>query len=95
MDETPRRNDSKNNSSVWFALIIVGVLGLCMILLVTQTKRTINYADFEKLMAVTQFDENGEKLSDSAPDKGILEITEKGADGRVCRKRQIGSVSHR
>jgi len=88
MDETPRRNDSKNNSSVWFALIIVGVLGLCMILLLTQTKRTINYADFEKLMAVTRFDENGEKLSQSAPDQGILEITEKGADGRVIQYSQ-------
>lgn len=88
MDETPRRNDSKNNSSVWFALIIVGVLGLCMILLLTQTKRTIDYVDFKKLMAVTQFDDSREKLLDSSPQKGILEITEPGAEGRVIQYSQ-------
>ena len=88
MDETPRRNDQKNNSSVWFALIIVGVLGLCMILLLTQTKRTIDYVDFKKLMAVTEFDETRDKLSDDVPEKGILEITEKGTDGRIIQYSQ-------
>ena len=87
MDETPRRNDSKNNSSVWFALIILGVLGLCMILLLTQTKRTIAYADFKKLIAVTQYDED-DNLLDSVPNKGILEITEPGADGRIIQYSQ-------
>ena len=88
MDETPRRNDSKNNSSVWFALIIVGVLGLCMILLLTQTKRTIAFRDFEKLIEITKFDEFQEKLLDSSPQKGILEITEPGAEGRVIQYSQ-------
>ena len=89
MDESPRRNnDTKNNSSVWFALIIVGVLGLCMILLLTQTKRTIDYVDFENLMEVTRFDDSREKLLENSPQKGILEIVESGAEGRVIQYSQ-------
>ena len=88
MDESPRRNDSKNNSSVWFALIIVGVLGLCMILLLTQTKRTIDYVDFENLMEVTRFDDSRKKLLDNSPNDGILEIVEPGAGGRTIQYSQ-------
>ena len=88
MDESPRRNESKNNSSVWFALIIVGVLGLCMILLLTQTKRTIDYVDFENLMEVTRFDDSRKKLLDNSPNDGILEIVEPGAGGRTIQYSQ-------
>ncbi len=85
MDENPKRNNSnetKNNSSVWFALIIVAVLGLCMVLILKQTKHTIDFADFQQLLEITQYDDTREKLVLDPNNNGIYRFKEAGPEGR-------------
>lgn len=93
MDDNSKRSEpTKNNSSIWFALILVSVLALCMFLLFKQTSRTINFADFEKLLEFTRYDESQEELLATSPNGGIIEVTESGADGRTIQYKEPNKI---
>ena len=54
--QTPKRNnESKSNSTVWFALIVVASVAVALFLLLSQSQRTLNYDDFQKLVLATKY----------------------------------------
>ena len=64
MDEKQNRGpENKNNSTVWFALIIVASLAIAMFLIFKQNgSQTLEYSDFVKLLKITQYDETHDQL---------------------------------
>ena len=62
MDQEPnkRNGENSNNSTmVWFALIIVVALAVSAFLIMNQSKKKIQYRDFQRLLEVTKYDEVG------------------------------------
>ena len=84
MDENPKRgNETKSNSTVLFALIVVAALAVSLFLILNQQKKTLEFSDFNRLLNRTVYDESREKLISGLENDGILNITEPGTKGRV------------
>ncbi len=84
MDENPKRNnESKSNSTVLFALIVVAALAVSLFLILNQQKKTLEFSDFNRLLEITRYDASREKLVAGLKDNGILQIKEPGPQGRV------------
>ncbi len=81
--EHPKRNgENKNNSTlVWFALIIVIALAISMFLILNQSKKTLEFAEFENLIKATKYvDENSTELVDGY--EGKIVVKEAGNNAR-------------
>lgn len=84
MDENPKRgNETKSNSTVFFALIVIAALAVSLFLIFNQQKKTLEFSEFNRLLEITQYDETREKLVPGLEHNGILRITEPGLKGRV------------
>ena len=84
MDENPKRGtENKSNSTVVFALMVVAALAVSLFLILNQQKRTLEFSNFKQLIEITRYDDSQQILVPGRKDKGILQITEPGADGRV------------
>ena len=83
MDQNSNRSgENRSSSTTWFALIVVGVLAVCMMLILSQTHRTISYSQFQDLVGKTQYTNlDGEKLA--AGSSGAIVIQEEGADKKT------------
>lgn len=80
MDENANNNkrpsEPKNSSSVWFALILVAVLSLCVFLLVNQKHQTIPFKQLTALLEITRYDKD-EQLLPNLENEGVLRIETK------------------
>lgn len=84
MDENPKRgNETKNNSTVLFALIVVAALAISLFLILNQQKKTLEFSNFRRLLEITRYDESRENLLSGLENGGILQIKEPGPKGRI------------
>ena len=84
MDENPKRsNETKSNSTVLFALIVVAALAVSLFLILNQQKKTLEFSEFIRLLEITQYDDSRENLVTELPNNGVLQIKEPGPKGRV------------
>ncbi len=80
--EQPRRDNEKNSSMLWFALIVILAIAVASTLIFNQNQRTIPYSDFEELIKKTKY--QGPR-SDMLADGSIATITIREA-GRGSRE---------
>ena len=57
MDPNQKKPNDNNraNSATWFAVIVMGSLGLCIVLILSQGKKTLGFSDFERLIDETAY----------------------------------------
>ena len=63
-DDNKRSPDSKNSTTMWFALLVVASLAVCLFLVLSQANQQISYSQFEKLIASTRYDGDSDQLED-------------------------------
>ncbi len=85
MEDQPKRSpETKSNSTVWFALIVVAAVAVSLFLILSQNQKTIKYAAFQELLRATQYEEKfGNKLKGGTEQSARLEIQEPGTDSRT------------
>ena len=81
-NDNKKKPENKNNSSmVWFTMILVVVLAIAVFMILSQTRTTISYSDFQELVKVTKFKEG---TSDLQPGfSGEITVTENRENGRT------------
>ncbi len=47
--------DNRGNSATWFAVIILGSLALCVFLILSQGKKTLDFYEFQELVRQTEY----------------------------------------
>lgn len=88
MDENPQKSkkgsDPKNNSTVWFALILVASIALSLYFILSQNQLTLSYSDFRELLLQTQYqDLRNDQLDLSGDQSGRLVLEDRDAKGRT------------
>ena len=66
-DNNKRNSDPKSSSTVWVAVLLLGVVAMCVVLILSQSSHQLSYKEFEQLIANTVY-KNGEdgELADEA-----------------------------
>ena len=54
-NDQKRAPDSKNSTTMWFALLVVASLAVCLFLVLSQANQQISYSEFERLIANTKY----------------------------------------
>jgi cell division protease FtsH len=80
--QNPKRpGDKGNNSTVWFALIVVASVGIVLFFLLNQSQRTLSFTEFQELLRRTQFvSSSSNELTQESVEQGGIVIQEKGDD---------------
>jgi cell division protease FtsH len=80
--QNPKRpGDKGNNSTVWFALIVVASVGIVLFFLLNQSQRTLSFTEFQDLLRRTQFvSSSSNELTQESVEQGGIVIQEKGDD---------------
>lgn len=78
--QNPKRNlEPKNNSSVWFALIIVASIALSFFFIFSQNQRVLSFSDFYDLLARTEYTElRGDQLLTEGDGEHTIVIDDQG-----------------
>jgi len=63
-NDQKRAPDSKNSTTMWFALLVVASLAVCLFLVLSQTNQEISYSEFERLIASTKYQSDGDQLAE-------------------------------
>ena len=82
MDNDQKRTpDSKNSTTMWFALLVVASLAVCLFLVLSQSNQEISYSKFEQLIANTQYLPDSDDLADDV--SGETTISERSGKKRT------------
>jgi cell division protease FtsH len=78
--QNPKRNlEPKNNSTVWFALIIVASVALSFFFIFSQNQRVLSFSDFYDLLSRTQYAElRGDLLTPELDGQHTIVIDDQG-----------------
>lgn len=76
MDNDQKRTpDSKNSTTMWFALLVVASLAVCLFLVLSQSNQQISYSKFEQLISNTKYLPDSDQLAEGS--SGEATITER------------------
>ena len=93
MDENPKRSpETKSNSTVLFALIVVAALAVSLFLILNQQKKKLSFSNFKRLIEITRYDSSQEKLLPKLLRNGVLKIQEPGTKGRVIEYKEPNNL---
>lgn len=93
MDDQKKNPETKNNNpTVWFALVILAFLAVSLVLILNQSGKTLDYADFVRLLKVTQYDDSQEKVVAGTESTSIIVVKEPGTDGRITEFRSPNNL---
>ena len=82
MDNDQKRTpESKNSTTMWFALLVVASLAVCLFLVLSQSNQEISYSKFEQLIANTQYLPDSDDLATDS--SGETTISERGGKKRT------------
>ena len=83
-NDNKRSTDPKNNSSmIWFSMILVVAIAIAMFMILNQTRTTMSFSDFQRLISATKYEDDSATLA--ADSTGAIEITDARGNGRVVR----------
>lgn len=81
-NENKKTPENKNNSSmVWFSMILVVAIAIAMFMILSQTRTTMSFSDFQHLVQATTYQPGTNKLKDDSA--GEITITENRENGRT------------
>lgn len=80
-NDTKRTPDPKNSTTMWFALLVVASLAVCLFLVLSQSNQQISYSNFEKLIANTKYELDSDNLVDGF--NGQTTITQRSGKRRT------------
>ena len=61
-NDQKRAPESKNSTTMWFALLVVASLAVCLFLVLSQANQQISYSEFEQLIANTKYEPGSDQL---------------------------------
>ncbi len=87
MDQEPNKRSSEtpnNSNMIWFALIIVVALAVSAFMIMNQSKKKIQFSEFQRLLEVTRYKDIGsDELVISKEFPGKITVKEPGSRGRL------------
>ena len=88
-----RDGDNKGSSAVWFGIIVAASLGITGLMIFNQASPTLSFKDFQRLLAVTRFDEDDHtKLVKDETLTGFLRLPSRKKEGQFVEYSQPTNV---